>query len=782
MKFLRLYLAVLLCLGVRVTLAQEKVFSVRGYVTDVKGVGLPGAHLQFVSQAVTAKATDLASDTAGYYAVQLPRGYYTLRVSYTGYSTYEARVECIDSINMPSIVLQENSSELAGIVVKADRIKYNTKGYTANLANDPLFKTRTLADAMQMLPGLYLKDGVFHAYGEKIGSVFVNNKRMMFKEGALVSYLATLQAKNITSVEVLNSTADPMLTDKLAYVVKITTSNVNDGGNAKVGTYARASNIYDFQVAPTFNVQQRVGKWSMFLTPSYTPRTMLNRGLTETTTYQETGMVRNETRMTHLKFKPSLLLTGGLSYEFDKNNNLSLNFTGNHCKRLQTTSTSNDIYENELQISSTDGYVGERRTVNQFETMLNYYGELPIATLYGSFVYAFKEDNGQTNRGQTTVKGQTTAFQQNKDSYYHLFKGFLSADWKIAEGHKVLTSVSCVNWDNSSYYCQPLADGGSPYKYLYKESSFNGSLGYEYSKGAWDVNVGTNYLKTNMKPLVVQVGQGASYQSDVSKFLPFATITYVYNKAKYETVTLQYERTYDFSILKAMDPTIDWRSEYAYNRGNPALRPGFVDKMALQTRIGEFSFRARFENELGVVGTYSLDDANNEVNSYDNGMHDQSIFLYVGFPLIEFSNDWRLNSYCTYYWKKSHYRDRKQVMSQVSGGFTVMGTLPGHISLNGSVTLQSPQRTFYTTLYGAGDINCSLGKWFLKNKLYTGVSCNYSFLTRVRNVNSLYRSDTRYDRASLMASFSVSYRFKWGNKRAWIKTDRTISGESMRMN
>lgn len=212
------------------------------------------------------------------------------------------------------------------------------------------------------------------------------------------------------------------------------------------------------------------------------------------------------------------------------------------------------------------------------------------------------------------------------------------------------------------------------------------------------------------------------------------------------------------------------------------MRPGFADKMALQTRIGEFSFRARFENELGVAGTYSLDDANNEVNSYDNGMHDQSIFLYVGFPLIEFSNDWRLNSYCSYYWKKSHYRDRKQVMSQVAGGFTVMGTLPGHISLNGSVTLQSPQRTFYTTLYGAGDINCSLGKWFLKNKLYTGVSCNYSFLTRVRNVNSLYRSDTRYDRASLMASFSVSYRFKWGNKRAWIKSNRTISGESMRMN
>ena len=318
MKFLRLYFVVLLSLAVQITMAQERMFSVRGNVTDAGGAGLPGAHLQFVAQAVPDQATDVASDTAGHFAVQLPRGYYTLRVSYTGYSTYEARVECIDSINLPPIVLQESSSELAGVVVRANRISYNTKGYKANLSNDPLFKTRTLAEAMQMLPGLYMKQGEFYAYGENIGSVFVNNKRIMFTGAALVSYLATLQAKNITSVEVLNSTADPLLTNKMAFVVKITTASINDGGNASVGASARVSNVNDFQAAPTFNIQQRVGKWSMFLLPSYTPRSKLKRGSTGTTTYQETGLLRKESQMIHLKFKPSLSLAGGLSYEFDK--------------------------------------------------------------------------------------------------------------------------------------------------------------------------------------------------------------------------------------------------------------------------------------------------------------------------------------------------------------------------------------------------------------------------------------------------------------------------------
>lgn len=131
---------------------------------------------------------------------------------------------------------------------------------------------------MRMLPGLYLKDGEFQAYGENIGSVFVNNKRLMYTGSALVGYLRTLQAKNIVSVQVLNSTADPLLTDKMAFVLKITTKRYEDGGNATVGASAKASNVYDFQAKPTLNIQQRIGKWSMFLLPDYTPRSVLNRG------------------------------------------------------------------------------------------------------------------------------------------------------------------------------------------------------------------------------------------------------------------------------------------------------------------------------------------------------------------------------------------------------------------------------------------------------------------------------------------------------------------------
>ena len=782
MNFFSFLLSLMMCLSILPTFAQDGKLTVRGSVVDEAGEKLVGAHLSFAPISSPDQKTDVVSDKDGQFEVRLPLNYYTLRVTYTGYAPYEARVDCVDSIHMPPIVLQESSNELAGVVVNANRISYNAKGYVANIAGDPLFKTRDLADAMRMLPGLYLKDNEFNAYGEKIGSVFVNNKRLMYKGAALVSYLRTLQAKNIISVQVLNSAADPLLTDKMAFVIKITTASAEDGGNATVGVSARASSVYDFQAKPSLNIQQRIGKWSMFLMPDYTPRSMLNRGMKNTTTLQETGVMRRETEMTHLKSKPQVWLTGGLSYEFDKSNNLSLNLSGMHQKRLQTSETHNDIFESNQQTGTTDGYVGERRKINYFEGMLNYFGDLPIATLYGSVDYAFKEDDGHTDRNQTFSDGQQSLFGQDKMAYYHLLSGSLSATWKLGKGHKVSTSATATTWDNKNNYRQPLADEAGRYRYLYKETSFDGSLGYEYSKGVWDVNVGSRYLKSHMKPLVVQDGKTAYYTRNVGEFLPFATLTYIYDPTSYKTITLQYERSYDFSNLIAMDPTTNWRSEYAYDKGNPNLNPGFTDQVALQTTIGKFSIRGRFENDLSNVSTYALDDAGNEVQSYDNGLHAQSLFFFVGFPLVEFSDQWRLNYYATYLWKKESYGHRKQVSSQVTGGFTLMGTLPGRVSFNCSTMLNSPQRSFYTNIYALGNIDASLGKWFWKNKWHAGLNCSYFFLTRTSVCTPVYRMDSRYDRAMLMVNLSLSYRIKWGNKRARVNSNRVISTESMRMN
>ena len=79
-----------------------------------------------------------------------------------------------EDLSVKGRVVDEAGAMLVGVEITAKRISYNTKGYVASLANDPLQKNSSLADALRMLPGINLEEGSFSAFGEKIGSAFVN--------------------------------------------------------------------------------------------------------------------------------------------------------------------------------------------------------------------------------------------------------------------------------------------------------------------------------------------------------------------------------------------------------------------------------------------------------------------------------------------------------------------------------------------------------------------------------------------------------------------------------
>ena len=79
-----------------------------------------------------------------------------------------------EGLSVKGRVVDEAGAMLVGVEITAKRISYNTKGYAASLANDPLLKKSSLADALRMLPGINLEEGSFSAFGEKIGSAFVN--------------------------------------------------------------------------------------------------------------------------------------------------------------------------------------------------------------------------------------------------------------------------------------------------------------------------------------------------------------------------------------------------------------------------------------------------------------------------------------------------------------------------------------------------------------------------------------------------------------------------------
>ncbi|GAB2612145.1 SusC/RagA family TonB-linked outer membrane protein [Belliella aquatica] len=95
-------------------IAQDVTYRLEGKVSErSSGASLPGA---LVSVGDLSKST--ISDENGAFSMRLPRGKYTLTVSYLGFSKYEQEVEILEDTSL-NIVLQEDGMDLSEVEVMA---------------------------------------------------------------------------------------------------------------------------------------------------------------------------------------------------------------------------------------------------------------------------------------------------------------------------------------------------------------------------------------------------------------------------------------------------------------------------------------------------------------------------------------------------------------------------------------------------------------------------------------------------------------------------------------
>lgn len=72
-----------------------------------------------------------------------------------------------EDLSVKGRVVDEAGAKLAGVEITAKRISYNTKGYAASLANDPLLKNRVWPTRCVCCPVSTWRRARFSAFGEK---------------------------------------------------------------------------------------------------------------------------------------------------------------------------------------------------------------------------------------------------------------------------------------------------------------------------------------------------------------------------------------------------------------------------------------------------------------------------------------------------------------------------------------------------------------------------------------------------------------------------------------
>lgn len=186
--------------------AADSLYTLSGKVMESRDSALLGATVSLLKADGKLLSGAITARDGSYRLRSIPRGSYTLRVSFVGFKTHSQTVRLEDkSLQLPTILLVSDGQELSEVKVigktpdvqiKGDTIEYNAANFTTN-------QGAVVADLIKKLPGATVDDkGQITINGKTVSQIMVDGKR--FFEGDPKVALNNLPAEVVQKVQVLD--------------------------------------------------------------------------------------------------------------------------------------------------------------------------------------------------------------------------------------------------------------------------------------------------------------------------------------------------------------------------------------------------------------------------------------------------------------------------------------------------------------------------------------------------------------------------------------------------
>lgn len=203
----RLSLAFVLCLLLPLGLVAQ--VTLRGRVLDEKKEALSHANVRLLTPEGKMQGGQ-ATDAQGNYRISgLPKGTYSLEISYVGYKTHKEVVKLSESNQRHKDVILGEAGELSELMVTAkatevavrgDTIEYNAGSYQTSEGS-------AIIELIKKLPGAQVDDqGNVTVNGKSISQIMVDGKRFFDSDPKVA--LKNLPAELVDKVQVLSRESD----------------------------------------------------------------------------------------------------------------------------------------------------------------------------------------------------------------------------------------------------------------------------------------------------------------------------------------------------------------------------------------------------------------------------------------------------------------------------------------------------------------------------------------------------------------------------------------------
>ncbi|WP_073232893.1 outer membrane beta-barrel protein [Pedobacter caeni] len=143
----------------------------------------------------------------GSFDLDVKKGLYKIRVSYLGLGDWEKNLVLEDELDLGTIVLTEKPGQLQGfevfarkkaITYKADRLIFDVESSIAASAGDGV-------SAISAAPGVVVQNNTISMLGKGSSAVMVNGRMLELSGNDLISFLKSIPAKDIRSIEVISN-------------------------------------------------------------------------------------------------------------------------------------------------------------------------------------------------------------------------------------------------------------------------------------------------------------------------------------------------------------------------------------------------------------------------------------------------------------------------------------------------------------------------------------------------------------------------------------------------
>lgn len=758
----------------------------RGSITNQKGEPVPYANVALLTPegvllegAVTDESGKFSIATTKPARVKLV----VSSLGYTSFSSDEFELQSGLQKDFGTLVLADEVTGLDEVTVKASRpqIIIEPDKTIVNVEGTVMAEGANALDVLGRSPGVFItSDGSINLNGRTGVTVMINDRPMYMSAADLTSFLRSMPADNIKSIEVITSPSARFDAEGAAGVINIQLKkNTVDGvfGNVMIG------GRYNGKAAPNAGVTLNVkkGNWTSNGTINYNEDVEIN-DLEIGRNFQLEGgksTFLQDSRIVERSHSPSF--TGAANYELTPTQNLGINVQA-------STSASNGLNNSRTSISNPGQTNGTSFTsINDSEDQrsrlfTNLHYDAKLDTLGGKisadldFTVMDMGSNALLNNAYSTGLAQSKdQVLTVNDMYYTIFT--TKVDWiQPLKGGKLLEAGLKGSWvesDNDLDLSRaindaPLQPDPNSNRFIYQE---NVLAAYSSLKGDFS------------KKLSYQAGLRMEY-SDVTG--TSKTLNQV-NRQEYinlfPSVFLQHKVSDTYQVVynvnrritrpnyRLLNPFVYYIDPLTTEKGNPSLRPQYSTNLEMDHVIkGAYQFTLGYSvTEDAFMQIFEQDEEARSSTTFTANFDKTKNFNFQGVVPVELAKWWNSSNLVQVNYNKFKSLIGTDILdiSQVSYLLRTQHNfnLPKGFKLELVGIYLSPQIWGQGEIKGFGWVDAGMTKSLMKDKLSLSINGGDLFRTQwIRASINFADIDTqiRQYRNDQSLRFTLRYNFSKG--------------------